>query len=301
MPPNQHDTEGSCLARVRAFVRDASAGQAKVGQAVLDAPAEARSMAISDLAEASGTSAATVSRFCKRLGYESYRAFQLGLATALAQGAQNTLDDFVAGSPPDVVARRVFQINRESLEDTERLVNMDHLVRVGARIANADRVYLFGLGGSSLVARDGAQRFMSLGLTAIPVVDPHEQVFASANVTKEDVVIAISHTGQTSHVCEAARTASVAGATTAAITNYPGAPLAAICDFLLATAFREHRINAAVSSSRVAQLCLVDSLYFMIASWVPEGARQLADRAEERVQGILRQIPGSSDSGEEAE
>lgn len=291
MPALNPDADGSCLARIRAFLRDAPPGQSKVGEFILETPAEARSMAISRLAAECATSPATVSRFCRALGYVSYRDFQLDLAAAIAQTGAATLDDFVAGSPPEVVAQRVFQINRESLEDTERLLNMGELIEIAGLIANAHRILLLGIGGSALVARDGAQRFMSLGLTAIAVEDPHEQVFATANVTEGDVVLAISHTGQTSHVVEAAGEARQNGAQTVALTNYPAAPLADACEYCIITAFREHRINAAVSSSRIAQMCVIDCLYFMVASWVAESARRLADEAEKRVRRMLRHRP----------
>ena len=42
-------------------------------------------MSISELAEASGVAEATVSRFCRRLGYKGYNAFKLAVANSTAQ------------------------------------------------------------------------------------------------------------------------------------------------------------------------------------------------------------------------
>jgi DNA-binding MurR/RpiR family transcriptional regulator len=103
-----------------------------------------------------------------------------------------------------------------------------------------------------------------------------------------DVLVGISHTGQTDHVVEAVRTARRRGARTVAITNYPQSPLAAAANSRLITAFHEHRINAAVSSSITAQLCVINSLYFILGSWGGQDARKLADHAEERSQKLLR-------------
>jgi len=101
-------------------------------------------------------------------------------------------------------------------------------------------------------------------------------------------VVGISHTGQTNHVVDAVRAARRRGAPTVAITNYPQSPLAAASNFRLITAFHEHRINAAVSSSIAAQLCVINSLYFILGSWGGQAARKLADEAEGRSQKLLR-------------
>jgi DNA-binding MurR/RpiR family transcriptional regulator len=259
-----------------------------VGRQVLAEPERARDMSIEQLGSAAGTSTATVSRFCKSLGYGSYRDFQLDLAAALAQPENVTLDDFVAGAPPETILRRVFECNRLSLAETEKILDYGAVLAVAERIRGARKVVFLGIGGSGLVAREGAQRFMSLGLDAVALTDPYEQVFVTSGVNRRDVVFGVSHTGETNHVLEALEAAHKRNACTVALTNYPGSHLAQACDFALITAFREHRINAAVSSSRIAQICVLDGLYFLVASRIRESALELAEEAEKRVRQVLR-------------
>lgn len=152
----------------------------------------------------------------------------------------------------------------------------------------AVRIARFILKSPAAVAREAAQRFLSLGLTALTLEDPYFQIFATATVAGGDVVIGISHTGQTASVIEGIEQARRRGAATVALTNYPRSPLAAASDFALITAYREHRVNAAVSSSRIAQMCLIDSLYFILGSWRGKPAQVLAEEAEQRTRKILR-------------
>lgn len=282
---------GSCLARIRARLRDESKSAVKIARFILRSPSRARNMSIGALADACGTSTATVSRFCTGLGYAGYREFQLDLATALAQTGPVTLDSLVAGAAPRAIIQRVFECSRQSLSETEKMLDGDVLIRVARLLQRAKRIFFLGIGGSGLMAREAAERFMSLGLTAIAITDPYEQIFATANLGRSDVMIGISHTGQTAHVTEAIRTARRRGARTVALTNYPQSPLSAASEFRLITAFREHHINAAVSSSRIAQMCVIDSLYFIVGGWGRRGARRLADEAEDRVQKMLRRRP----------
>jgi DNA-binding MurR/RpiR family transcriptional regulator len=162
------------------------------------------------------------------------------------------------------------------------------LERVAMHLQDSRRIMFVGIGASALVARYAESRLLSLGFSALAVVDPYLQIFATENVGTGDVLVGISHTGQTDHVVEAVRTARRRGARTVAITNYPQSPLAAAANSRLITAFHEHRINAAVSSSITAQLCVINSLYFILGSWGGQDARKLADHAEERSQKLLR-------------
>ena len=262
----------------------------KIARFILARPSRARNMSIGALASACGASTATISRFCTNLGYSGYRDFQLDLAAAVAETRRVTLDEFPdeIGARPEAIIRRVFECNRQSLVETEKILDHGELIQVARIIRRARRIFFLGIGGSGLVALEAAERFMSVGLTAIAAVDPYQQIFATANLGRADVVIGISHTGQTAHVIEAVRTARRRGAHTVAITNYPQSSLAAASEFHLITVFREHRISAAVSSSLIAQMCVIDSLYFMVASWLGKGARRLANEAEKRVQRMLR-------------
>ena len=254
-------------------------------------PFRARNLSIEEIAQACGASAATVSRFCRDLGYGGYKEFQLDLAASLANSDGDALEEFGERASPKTIVRRVFEYHRQGLLDTERMLDVPVLARVAKLIQHSRRVLLLGFGGSGSAARRAADALTNLGYTAIAVVDPYTQIFATENAGREDVVIGISHTGQTAVIIEAIRAARRRGARTVALSNYPRSPLVAASEFRLITAFPEHRINAAVSSSVTAQLCVLAALYFILGGWGGSKAQRLANEAEQRTQRILR-TPG---------
>lgn len=288
------DHGGACFARVRGRLRDCSNSEEAIADFVLSRPGEARNMSITEIAEACDTSPPTVSRFCKSLGYAGYRSFQLDLAASLVQEAETSLDDFDESASPEIIIRKVFECNRVSLGETEKVLDHEVMIEVAAALRDADRLIFLGIGGSGLVAQEGAERFLSLGKHALAVTDPYDQVFVTAAMGPADVVVCVSHTGQTKHVIEAAAQARKRGAKTVALTNYPQSPLAQTCEFTLVTAFREHRINAAISSSRIAQICVIDALYFVVGKFERKEATKIAAEAEARVQRMLRPSGGLS-------
>ncbi len=73
------------------------------------------------------------------------------------------------------------------------------------------------------------------------------------------------------------------------ITNYVDSPLAELAEFVLLTSFGERRINAAVSSSRIAQMCILDVLYFLAAYYQSSTAERLASQVVKVAAELLRQ------------
>jgi len=281
---------GSVFARLRAGIQGEPSAVTRICRFVLKAPLRARNLSIEELAQACGASAATVHRFCRDLGYGGYKEFQLDLAASLGNSDVGIIEDFDENARPKTIVRQVFEYNRQSLGDTARMLDVRILVRVATLMQRSRRVIFVGIGASALVARYASLRLLSLGLPALAVVDPYLQIFVTENVGPEDVLVGISHTGQTAHVIEAVRTARRRGARTVALTNYPRSPLAAASNLRLVTAFPEHRINAAVSSSIIPQLCVINSLYFILGSWGGRKARRIANEAERRAQRILRTL-----------
>jgi len=280
--------DGACLSKIRAAIEQAPDATVKIGRFILKNPLRARNLSIGVLAKGCGVSPATAFRFCRDLGYEGYKEFQLDLAAAVAHNDAMALEQFSEDPSPESIVRQVFEYNRRSLADTVRMLDVRVLERVARQLQESRRSMFLGIGASALVAQYAGFRLLSLGLSALAVVDPYLQIFATENVGPGDVIVGISHTGQTDHVVEAVRTARRRGARTVAITNYPQSPLAAACQFQLITAFHEHRINAAFSSSITAQLCVINSLFFILGSWGGQGAKKLAEQAEERSQKLLR-------------
>ncbi len=282
------DMNGSCLARIRAAIQQESGATTTIGRFILKSPFRARNMSINALARACRASAATVYRFCRDLGYDGYKEFQLDLAAAVAKNDIVNLEDFAEDASPRTIIRNVFEFSRRSLSDTERILDDRILIQLARTIQRCRRVLFLGIGGSGLVARFAAYRLLSLGFTAIAVDDPIQQIFATENVGPGDVVVGISHTGQSATVVEALQRARKKGARTVSLTNYPHSPLATEAMYRLPTAFHEHRINAAISSSIVAQLSVIHSLYFILGSWGSRKAKKYATEAERRSQRLLR-------------
>ena len=55
------------------------------------------------------------------------------------------------------------------------------------------------------------------------------------------------------------------GAFTVGISNYPRSPLREASEIFFCTSFPENRVKVAAISSKVAQMCILDALYLLVA------------------------------------
>src|SRR5688572_30509051 len=77
--PQLANSDGVLL-RVRTLLPEFTGALQRVAEQVLADPAAASRATIVELAERSGTSPATVTRFCRALGFDGYADLRLGIA-----------------------------------------------------------------------------------------------------------------------------------------------------------------------------------------------------------------------------
>jgi len=235
--------------------------ESKVGDYVLRHPHEVVGSSITRLADACGVSNTTVLRFCRRMDVDGYRDFNIALAKDLGSPENLT---YVEVQPDDTltsVAQKIFAMNIQALHDTHRVLDLAVLEEVVQIILQAGRVDIYATGGAGIAARELHFKCMQLGINANAFLDSQMQVMSAASLTPEDVGVGISHTGMQRHVAEALKLAGASGATTVALTSYPGSPVAEAADIVLYTAALATVRAYVAPSVRTAQLAVVDVIY----------------------------------------
>jgi len=133
---------------------------------------------------------------------------------------------------------------------------------------------VFGMGNSHAVAVDIQHKLMRLGFGVIALSDSHLQAISSAYLSRGDVVIAVSHSGSSRDVIEAANVAKANGARVIGISSFGRSPLSKIADVNLYTASNETKYRIVAVASRHAQMVIVDVIYTVLAMRMgPEAVR----------------------------
>jgi DNA-binding MurR/RpiR family transcriptional regulator len=243
----------------------------RIAKAIRDNPAIVLENTISQIADACGTSVASVVRFCRAVGVSGYAELRMSLATELGKEAAQFGADFTLGAEIartdtlEEMAAKVASLEMLAIEETVSSLDFKALERVVAALDKAQRILLFGIGASHFVAQDLHHKLFRVGRNVFLMMDAHEAWTAALLSPKQTVAIGFSHSGVTADTVQFLDLARKNGALTVAVTAAPDSALARAADERLITHARESALRAGAMVSRIAQLALVDCLFLGVA------------------------------------
>jgi DNA-binding MurR/RpiR family transcriptional regulator len=257
------------------------AAEQRVADFILAHPDELIYLTVTELAERTRTSESTVVRLCQKIGYKGYQEFKIVLARDLVEPATAI---YAAIEPSDdlaTVKNKVFQANAQALRDTLEVLDDDDLQSAVDTIAAARRLEIYGVGGSSPLALDAYHKFVKLGVPAVALSDGDLMAMSSSLLAEGDVALGISHTGASRDVTDALNRAKSHGARTICITHRTSSPITKVSDVVLVTAAQQTAFSSDASSSRIAQLAVIDTLYVGVAHKNHARSLEMIERTRE--------------------
>ena len=238
----------------------------KIADYILEHKSEIIDMTVAELALASGTSDATVSRFCRRCGFNGFHHLKITLAKEVAEERGKSVEvsndisrDNIAQSLQNILANKAAELTQ-----TVSMMDPVQLGKILELIEHARTVQLVAVGNTIPVALDGAFKFNQLGIQAVSGTIWETQMAFTCNMGPEDVVIIISNSGFSKRLMTLTAVAKENHCKMIAITNNAASPLGQASDYHITTATREKLLLGEFCFSRV-------SLWwsrFSICSWL---------------------------------
>ena len=251
------------LLQAQLLFDDMGKSEKKVAEWLLSHAGEVMPYSITELAELSESSEATIVRFSKRLGFSGYQELKLSLAQE--HDHRVVLPTITPHDSCFEILEKVCNDAYLSLERTKRLLVSDTMTAAAERIAAARRCVLIGLGSSASVAQDAANKFLRAGCNSYAYGDTHMQTIAISRLSEGDVVIGISQSGSSKDVVEGLRLARSRGVTTIAVTGTERSPIIRQSDIVLLTDTEEVRHGTLALNSHISRLMVLDALCYYIA------------------------------------
>lgn len=256
-----------------------SQAERQVGEWLLADPVAAADATLQQWAQQAGVSEPTVVRFCKSVADESFASFKRKLTADLAR-AQVFLHQSVRPEDGgDTLTQKLFDSAIASLMSVR-----DNLPGAAVELAidlldRAERVEIYGLGGSGLVASDAEQKLFRLGKPVAAWSDPHVHRVSAALLDDRALVLAISTSGETRDLNNSIRAAREAGAKVIAICR-SGSELSRLADAALPVNVEEDSDLYAPIKARLAQLAVIDVLAIGLACRDPQTHNARLQRAQ---------------------
>jgi RpiR family carbohydrate utilization transcriptional regulator len=248
-----------------------SKSEKKVADFILLKGYDIAKMSISSLAKQCAVSEPTVMRFATHIGFSGYSDFKLKLikdwGVKDSQNSESSLlvDLYIDENDnlEDIPAKMIYTTIR-ALNDTLNIIDVSTYKKAVEVITKAKVIDIYGVGNSGSIANDFMNKLMRIGLNVRALYDNHLQQISSLSLTKEDVAIAISHSGSTKDIVDTLKLAKQSGATTIALTNYKASKITEFADLVLCTGDFETTFYTETMVSRISQLAIVDMLYMGI-------------------------------------
>lgn len=253
----------------------------KIAKYILNNPKEVVDMTVSELAETSDVSIASVSRFCRKVGLKGFAHLKVSLAQELVdthKGGEISNEISLENIPQslqNILANKITE-----LKQTVNSINTDEFKVILEGIRDASRVQVVAVGNTIPVAIDAAFKFNELGIPTNAGTIWETQLSYSFTLGKGDVLIAISNSGESDKVLEAVKIANKNGAMTLGITNSAHSAIGEEVQYLITTATREKLFLDEFCFSRVSAMTVIEIIFLFLTVMV-ENAHKSMIQCEE--------------------
>ncbi|MBQ9012376.1 MAG: MurR/RpiR family transcriptional regulator [Bacilli bacterium] len=255
----------SCILKINNIYDDMTDVDKKIANYINENKELISKLSVGELAKNANVSSASIVRFSRKLGYSGFGELKIEIAKDLTLKS-NDYSDIVKES--DVGINNVVNnITNKTIEAITNITKHNELAVIEKSVKemiNSKNVYVFGVGGSALVALDLQQKLLRINKPTITFLDSHTQLMVSSNLDKYDIAIAISYSGKSKEVIKSIENAKSKGAKCISITKYGENDLNKVCDINLFVPNIENKLREGAISSRIAMLTLIDIIYISI-------------------------------------
>lgn len=216
-----------------------------------------------EIGDITNTSAATVVRFSKKLGFDSLNEMKLKLSISLNDNEETSNFEYL---DKDLETKDIIYGIKNSIdvvmEKTVKLIKEEELEKATDLLIGAKDIYIYSVGVSGLVGLDFYYKLSRINKRCIAHTDTHLQVTSSILMQPGDVAVAISYSGNTREVLKCVENAKklnipVISITKASMNN----ELENLSDITLKIPFVEKSLREGAMSSRISQLAVIDMLF----------------------------------------
>ena len=258
----------NCIIKLKECYGRLSKSEKIVADYILKNKLTASDLTISELSKKTNVSCSTINSLALNLGYDGYKEFIKSLYLN-AHNDEKELNKHIYDVDIDddfnlsikEVASLVCSLNIEAITNTYKMLDMKTLNKVIKLIDKAQRVVIFALSGSIVVAKDMLFKLERLGI-ACQVSDNYHSLLANASTLKKnELAVFISYSGNTKEVIEAAKLAKETEATVVGITMVGNNQLSKLVDYSIQHSSVDRGIKTFSTRSRVVQENIVDMIF----------------------------------------
>lgn len=214
------------------------------------------------LGEKTNTSAAAIIRFSKKIGFKGFSDLKMNLAQSTKEEKQEVDLIFDVNDDIGTLVEKGCRLNMNTVLKTYQLINIDTLEASIDLLNDASTIYLFGVGGSSVIDLDIYQKLMRIGKKVIYNPDLHVQMTFTQSMDQNDAALIISYSGSTTGLVDIAKVLHEKQISFISITQINPNPISKLSNYSLKVPSEEKELRLGAISSRISSFVITDLLYY---------------------------------------
>ncbi|MBS5065105.1 MAG: MurR/RpiR family transcriptional regulator [Hungatella hathewayi] len=229
-----------------------------ISQYVINHAEQILTTTITALADETGTSEASINRFCKKLGYKGFN----GLKIALAQ--ESFYNNMVQETPSSSGGNFISSITsdyRSMLNNTAALLDEKTVFGAAEMIKNARCINLYALANTTFAAREFRYKLELAGIRAKDFTDPLSISLQVTNTAPGDLSIFIARSIMMKDIYQAASASTDRGGKNLTITSVDSPKLGDLSDFKFIVSDKLIANNTTALSDNLMYLYVTDIIY----------------------------------------
>lgn len=207
---------------------------------------------IVNLAEKANVSPATITRFCKKIGFNSFQEMKFSIG-----GEAPVVHD-------EGTFTTIYQYYQMIIKSTQQFISEEQTNKIVTLIKNAERVVFCGVGNSGLIAMEFNSRIERMGIQSWAVTDAHGMIMETSLLDENDMLICFSNSGETKSVIDSARLAQENKVFTVAVTNHENTFLTRFSNEVVLISSYKYIDDEKFINSQIPSLFLLDVLTYKL-------------------------------------
>ena len=258
--------KGSCILRIQGVYDSLKAADKRLADYILQNVEKTVGLTIEELAKDSNSSYATISRFCKKVGFSGFKEFKGNLLNDAAanKGFEELSEPFTIdpNASTESVCEKVYGLSKRILDESMTILDYPAIDAAVDKILKAESVCSIGAGASGISARYAYSKFFRIGIPSYYEADSTLYKMKVSILTEKDVLFAISSSGRTAEIVECARMASKNNVHVISLSDFAISPLTKVSNSNLYTTPRNASLFLDMDMPLIiGQIAIIDILY----------------------------------------
>ena len=248
--------------KLREVKNDLSIKELEVAQYIMTHTQTVKNMSIQTLAKLNYVSTSTILRLCNKLGYSGFSDFKVDLISSSPQKFSTDIlqDDINLNDTLEDVNRKVQAMEKSSIDETHSIVNLKALDNAIDLIITSNKIVIFGVGSSGLVGKELEYQLIKIKKDVNCHFDSHISRSIVSTLGKNDLIIIISHSGETPECVELLKLAESLKVPSIAITKMGQSQISLLANIVLHTTSMEHASRLIPIRSKISQISVMNML-----------------------------------------